>query len=486
MLMVGFLRPHVPWYVPKKYFDMYDRESIILPPYKADDLDDVPEAGRSTINEGYPRTEWAIENNHWKHIVQSYLASITFVDTKIGMVLNALEESPYRDNTIVILWSDHGYHMGEKNTFQKHTLWDRSAVVPMIIKLPSSMESEMKRGRCDRVVGLTDLYPTLVDLCGLPANTRVVGRSLKPLLKNPGMSWDYPAITFGRDDGKSLQYGDYRFIKYGDGSMELYDHSTDPNEWTNLAANPQYQQLLSDFKTMLNEYTKEKSAGEWIPIFNGTSLEGWHVACVDEDKGKGFWRVEDGTIACNSMGHPDHDYIWLCTDREFTDFEMKLKFKVFRDNKGNSGVQIRSRYDRSPDAPGGGWLDGPQVDIHPKGPWRTGLIYDETRGARGWIFPFNPGSGIQEELVNHDVVFKFADQGDGWNTMVLTCEGTRIKTEVNDVVVCNEDFAGIIDSEAHKERNVGLKGHLALQIHRKAQLNMRFKDLYVKDLTRRN
>ncbi|MFC2115077.1 DUF1080 domain-containing protein [Bacteroidota bacterium] len=226
----------------------------------------------------------------------------------------------------------------------------------------------------------------------------------------------------------------------------------------------------------------ENKSEEWVPLFNGTSLLGWHVACHDEDKGKNFFRVKEGTIVVNSMGHPDHDYIWLCTDKEYADFEMKLRFQVFRDNKGNSGVQVRSRYDRSPDAPKGGWLDGPQVDIHPIGPWRNGLIYDETREARGWIYPFRPESGIKEELVNHEVVFKYSDEGDGWNEMSIICKGSRIKTVVNDVVVCDEDFSGILDTAAHKKYNVGLKGHIALQIHNKAEVNIHFKDLYIKDL----
>jgi hypothetical protein len=232
-------------------------------------------------------------------------------------------------------------------------------------------------------------------------------------------------------------------------------------------------------------FSREKTSEEWIPLFDGKTLDGWHVACVEEDKGKNFWRVAEGTIECNSMGHPDHDYIWLCTDREYTDFELKLRFRVFRENKGNSGVQLRSRYDRSPDAQNGGWLDGPQVDIHPKGPWRTGLVYDETRGARGWIYPYRPDNGIKEGLVDHEVVFRFSDEDDGWNEMSITCEGTRIKTAVNGIVVCDEDFKGIIDSEAHKRYNVGLKGHIALQLHRKGEVNIQFKDLYIKELVKK-
>ena len=221
----------------------------------------------------------------------------------------------------------------------------------------------------------------------------------------------------------------------------------------------------------------------WVPLFDGNSLDGWHVACIEKDKGKEYWKVVDGTIECNSMGDPDHDYVWLCTDKEYDNFELKLKFRVFRENKGNSGVQVRSRYDRSPDAPRGGWLDGPQVDIHPKGPWRTGLIYDETRGARGWIYPVNPGSGINEDLVDHQVKFEFADEGDGWNDMHIICQGTHIKTMVNEVVVCDRDFKGILDSEAHKKRNVGLRGCIALQLHNKGQVHIRFKDIHIKEIT---
>ena len=254
MLMVGFLRPHVPWYVPKKYFEMYDREKVTLPPYKKSDFDDVPQAGRDTINDGYPRTEWAVESKQWKHIVQSYLASITFVDSKVGQVLDALEASSHRDNTIVVLWSDHGYHLGEKNTFQKHTLWERSAKVPLIIKLPPSLAGQMKKGRCDRVVSLTDLYPTLVDLCGLPANDKTVGRSLKPLIKNPEAKWNYPSLTYRKDRGKTLRTSRYRYIEYGDGSMELYDHKSDPHEWTNLANDPESAEVLKMMKQTLVDF----------------------------------------------------------------------------------------------------------------------------------------------------------------------------------------------------------------------------------------
>ena len=257
MLMIGFLRPHVPWHVPQEYFDLYDPEKLTLPPYKIADLSDVPKAGQDTINEGYPRTEWAKENKQWQKIIQSYLASITFVDRKVGQVLDALEASPYRDNTIVVLWSDHGYHLGEKNTFQKHTLWERSALAPLIISLPPSMQGEKYRGKTDAVVSLIDLYPTLVDLCGLPANDKVVGHSLKPLLLNREAEWNHSSLTYLKDGARTLRTHRYRYIEYGDGSQELYDHQSDPNEWTNLAPDSAHADILKKLQQELASLHRE-------------------------------------------------------------------------------------------------------------------------------------------------------------------------------------------------------------------------------------
>ncbi len=228
------------------------------------------------------------------------------------------------------------------------------------------------------------------------------------------------------------------------------------------------------------------SANQGIPLFNGTSLEGWHVDCIEEDKDKHFWQVNQGTIECNSIGHSDHDYIWLCTDNEYADFELKLKFQAFREGKGNSGVQVRSRYDRSETAPRGGWLDGPQVDLHPPAPWRTGLIYDETRNARGWICPMSPGSAIKREQGPEDFIFYYADERDNWNDLKIICQGTRMITMLNGLIVCDQDFAGILDNEAHQKYNVGMKGHIALQLHAKSELKIRFKDIYIKEFETTN
>lgn len=235
-LAVGFMRPHVPWYVPQKWFDMHPIDSIELPPYLASDYDDIP-ALSQRVNEltAMPTTTWAIENGEWKNIVQAYLACTTFVDAQVGKVLDALEASEYADNTVVILWSDHGYHIGEKNRFAKQALWDRASKMPLIVTVPSGKGGEL----CDKPVGLVDLYPTVVDLCGLPANDANEGRSIVPLVKDSQTNWPYSTITSYGQHNHAIQTQRYRFYQYEDGSRELYDHLADPNEWTNLASKPE-------------------------------------------------------------------------------------------------------------------------------------------------------------------------------------------------------------------------------------------------------
>jgi arylsulfatase A-like enzyme len=234
--MVGFLRPHVPWYVPSEWFDLYDKDRIALPPYRQDDWDDISEMAKEiSILKQMPRTDWAIENKQWRNIVHAYLACISFADHQVGKVLDALEASSYNNNTIIVLWSDHGYHMGEKNTFQKQSLWERSSHVPLVIAGPNVQGGR----RCDRIVSLLDMYPTLLEMCGLPGNPQNEGRSLVPLLDNPDQEWPYPAIVGWKKNSFAVQNERYRYIRYGDGSEELYDHQNDPNEWTNLAGKPE-------------------------------------------------------------------------------------------------------------------------------------------------------------------------------------------------------------------------------------------------------
>jgi arylsulfatase A-like enzyme len=238
-LAVGFLRPHVPWHVPQKWFDLHPVAHLKLPPYLPTDYEDIPEIGRRVADlPMMPTTEWAIETGEWKNIVQAYLACISFVDHCVGEVLRALEESRYADNTIIVLWSDHGYHIGEKNRFGKHSLWEEATRAPLIICAPG-FEGEQV---CTKPVGMIDIYPTLLDLCGFSPNPQNEGHSLRSLLENPSTRWPNVVVTtYGRNN-HSIRDEHLRYIRYEDGSEELYDHRNDHNEWYNLADREEYSE----------------------------------------------------------------------------------------------------------------------------------------------------------------------------------------------------------------------------------------------------
>jgi hypothetical protein len=213
----------------------------------------------------------------------------------------------------------------------------------------------------------------------------------------------------------------------------------------------------------------------WTSLFDGSTLAGWQVAAKPEDAVKDYWSVRDGSITCDSRGRRQHDYVWLLSQREYADFDLKLKVRSLRESGGNTGVQVRSRYDTE-----SYWLDGPQIDVHPPGPYRTGLIYDETRGVRHWTYPVLPGSAITPEQGARNVIWRQSDEGDGWNDLLIECRGTRIKTTVNGRPVADYDGAGVLDDDLHRRRNVGLRGNIALQLHTGDDLYIQFKDIYVK------
>jgi len=217
------------------------------------------------------------------------------------------------------------------------------------------------------------------------------------------------------------------------------------------------------------------SSEKWVSLFDGATLTGWHVACKPGDAVKGFWSVRETCITCDSRGRREHDYVWLVSDREYSDFELKLKVRGFRESTGNSGVQVRSRYDES-----ASWLDGPQVDIHPPAPWRTGLIYDETREARRWIFPSLKNWEIEASSGPKRWKWKYADEGDGWNELHIVCRGPNIQTVVNGMRIADLKGAGLLDDEAHRRHNVGMKGHIALQLHTGDDLYIQYKDLFIR------
>jgi len=259
-LACGFIKPHLPWYVPQKYFDMHPLESIELPSVLENDLDDIPEFGKKLANEVWDPSgnrNFAVEggdhnnvlaNNQWHKAVRGYLAAISFADAQVGRLLDALEKSEHAGNTIVVLWGDHGWHLGEKQHWRKHALWERTTRTTLIISAPGGIK---KNRLCEWPVSLIDIYPTLVELCGLPERKGLDGQSIVPLLKNPQKKWERPVVmTYGYRN-HAIRTERWRYIQYNDGSEELYDHNNDPNEWTNLASNPEYESVIRELRKSL-------------------------------------------------------------------------------------------------------------------------------------------------------------------------------------------------------------------------------------------
>ena len=270
-LAVGFHLPHVPIYASKRWFDLYPLDSLQLPETVTVDRDDLPEIAKQlTLNPTAPRHSWMVESGEWKHAVRSYLAANSFVDHMVGMLLKSLANSDAADNTIVVLWSDHGFHLGEKLRWAKRTLWEETTRVPLIFAGPGIATDQL----CPRPVGLIDVFPTLLDLASLPPRADLEGKSLQPLLKNPKAKWNRPTIcTFGPNN-HSLRGERYRYTRYADGSEELYDHMNDPNEWNNLLAikepGVEHRQVADRLKHWLPTYNADPvagSAGSDSPIY---------------------------------------------------------------------------------------------------------------------------------------------------------------------------------------------------------------------------
>ncbi|MBN2329774.1 MAG: DUF1080 domain-containing protein [Candidatus Omnitrophica bacterium] len=275
------------------------------------------------------------------------------------------------------------------------------------------------------------------------------------------ISWDWANF---------LQWKEWGNARITENSVVLHLYRNELRRRVYLHGNPS----MNPLKKILLHSTDP----DWQSLFNGRDLTGWTVQCKPEDRGKDFWRVEDGAILADSIGHTGHDYVWLTTNREYRDFILRLRFQAFRDSPGNSGVQVRSRYDQEE-----GWLNGPQIDINPPGPWRTGMMWDETRGNQRWIFPDLPkGEWVNESMADPGLIFHYHGDAPAWNDLEIRVEGFKVQTRLNGVLVTDFDGAGLLNDEAHRSRCVGEAGLIALQIHTGDQLKIRYKDIKIREL----
>jgi arylsulfatase A-like enzyme len=246
-LAVGLQKPHMPWNVPRKYYDLHPLETIQLPPFKQDDLNDVPPAGLQMAKADGDHRQ-IVESGRWKEAIQGYLAAVSYCDAMIGRLIDAYEASPERDNTIIVFWGDHGWHLGEKQHWRKCALWEEATRAPLIWVVPGLTSPDSV---CDRTVDFMSIYPTLTDLCGIDTPRHVEGHSLRELLKNPTATWDHPAITTYRFGNHAVRTEGWRLIRYYNGDEELYDEVSDPYEWTNLAADPRYAKQKAELTKLL-------------------------------------------------------------------------------------------------------------------------------------------------------------------------------------------------------------------------------------------
>lgn len=273
MLCVGLRHPHVPCYAPQKWFDLYPSDNSILPAVKADDRDDVPFfAWYLHWKLPEPRLAWAQREQQWQPLVHAYLASVSFADAMLGRVLDALDASGKADNTVIVLWSDHGWHLGEKGITGKNTLWEPSTRVPLIFAGPGVAAG----AKCGRPAELLDVYPTLVELCGLPPRDGLEGLSLVPQLEDTAAPRDRPAITTHGPGNHGVRSERWRYLRYADGSEEFYDLAADPNEWTNLAADPAHADVKRDL-------------AEWLPATDAKPLAGGTVRLLEQRDGVWYW-----------------------------------------------------------------------------------------------------------------------------------------------------------------------------------------------------
>jgi iduronate 2-sulfatase len=271
-MAVGFFRPHLPFIAPKKYFDLYPIEKIELPNVPSDDLEDIPEAALYT-----KPSNWGLTEKQRKEAIRGYYSSVTFMDAQVGRLLDAVDRLGLAEKTIIVLWSDHGFNLGEHGQWEKRSLFEKSVKSPLVISVPG-----MSRGKpSGRTVELLDIYPTLAELCGLKSPNNLSGKSLISLLKDPDSKWNHPAYsqllltdTTGRQTtkqvgflvnervyppnsmGRSIRTERWRYTEWDNGKFgsELYDEINDPGEITNLAQDSKHRKQVQRLLKLLREH----------------------------------------------------------------------------------------------------------------------------------------------------------------------------------------------------------------------------------------
>jgi arylsulfatase A-like enzyme len=271
---VGFRLPHVPCYASQKWFALFPpEEKIILPLVKDSDREDVPDfAWYLHWKLPEPRLSWLKQAGQWRPLVRAYLASTAFMDSQVGRLLDALDVIGARGNTIVVLWSDHGWHLGEKGITGKNSLWERSTRVPLIFAGPGVTTA----AQCNQPAELLDIYPTLVELCALTSVEGLEGHSLVPQLKSAESSRSWPAMTTHNQGNHAVRSERWRYIRYADGAEELYDMLNDPNEWTNLARDPNHAEVIRDH-------------ARWLPKTDAPPAPGSSQRILVRENGVWLW-----------------------------------------------------------------------------------------------------------------------------------------------------------------------------------------------------
>jgi arylsulfatase A-like enzyme len=241
----GLYKPHLPWHVPREFFDLYDPESLSLPLVKANDLDDVPPLGQKWAMSP-PDHSMVLANDQWRAAVHGYLAAVSYADHMIGQIVDSID-SELMKRTIIVILGEHGFHLGEKSHWRKFALWEEATRVPLIMLMPGSVASR----RVHVPVSLVDVFPTILELCGTPSHEAVDGESLSASVDSPQFMRRTPPIMSWGKGNHSVRTGEWRYTRYRDGTEELYDHRVDHYEWTNLASRPAFRETCETLRHYL-------------------------------------------------------------------------------------------------------------------------------------------------------------------------------------------------------------------------------------------